>query len=119
MRALIISVDLGAPDYLAHAQEFAMLAKGAGAQVVDELPVAADDITVSVVSSAIVLTLDPAGVKITDLHTSYSASANSLTITAATKSGTISTAGAIPGVTVNSAADTITVNLGTVKGFAG
>lgn len=34
MRALIISVDLGAPDYLAHAQEFDMLAKGAGAQVV-------------------------------------------------------------------------------------
>ena len=37
MRALIISVDLGAPDYLAHAQEFAMLAKGAGAQVVATL----------------------------------------------------------------------------------
>ncbi|MEN9590476.1 MAG: hypothetical protein RLZZ481_2262 [Pseudomonadota bacterium] len=37
MRTLIISVDLGAPDYLAHAQEFAMLAKGAGAQVVATL----------------------------------------------------------------------------------
>ncbi len=37
MRALMISVDLGAPDYLAHAQEFAMLAKGAGAQVVATL----------------------------------------------------------------------------------
>jgi GTP-binding protein HflX len=37
MRALIISVDLGAPDYLAHAQEFDMLAKGAGAQVVATL----------------------------------------------------------------------------------
>ena len=37
MRALIISVDLGAPDYLAHAQEFAMLAKGAGAQLVATL----------------------------------------------------------------------------------
>ena len=37
MRARIISVDLGAPDYLAHAQEFAMLAKGAGAQVVATL----------------------------------------------------------------------------------
>lgn len=33
----MISVDLGAPDYLAHAQEFAMLAKGAGAQVVATL----------------------------------------------------------------------------------
>jgi len=37
VRALIISVDLGAPDYLAHAQEFDMLAKGAGAQVVATL----------------------------------------------------------------------------------
>ena len=37
MRALIISVDLGAPDYLAHAQEFALLAKGAGAQLVATL----------------------------------------------------------------------------------
>ena len=37
LRALIISVDLGAPDYLAHAQEFDMLAKGAGAQVVATL----------------------------------------------------------------------------------
>ena len=33
----MISVDLGAPDYLAHAQEFAMLVKGAGAQVVATL----------------------------------------------------------------------------------
>jgi GTP-binding protein HflX len=37
VRALIISVDLGAPDYLAHAQEFDMLAKGAGAQVMATL----------------------------------------------------------------------------------
>ena len=37
LRALIISVDLGAPDYLAHAQEFDMLATGAGAQVVATL----------------------------------------------------------------------------------
>ncbi len=34
MRALIISVDLGLPDYQAHADEFVMLAKGAGAEVV-------------------------------------------------------------------------------------
>lgn len=34
MRALIISVDLGSPDYQAHADEFVMLSKGAGAEVV-------------------------------------------------------------------------------------
>jgi GTP-binding protein HflX len=34
MRALIISVDLGSPDYQAHADEFAMLARGAGAEIV-------------------------------------------------------------------------------------
>ncbi|CAB3697588.1 MULTISPECIES: GTPase HflX [Achromobacter] len=37
MRALIISVDLGDPDFAAHAEEFAMLAKGAGAEVVGTL----------------------------------------------------------------------------------
>ncbi|SOE49262.1 GTP-binding protein HflX [plant metagenome] len=39
MRALIISVDLGNPDFLPHAEEFAMLAKGAGAEVVATLTV--------------------------------------------------------------------------------
>ncbi|ETD72106.1 GTP-binding protein HflX [Pelistega indica] len=34
MRAIIISVDFGNVDYPAHAQEFAMLAKGAGAEIV-------------------------------------------------------------------------------------
>src|SRR5690606_23654992 len=34
MKALIVSVDLGNPDYQAHADEFVMLAEGAGAQVV-------------------------------------------------------------------------------------
>jgi len=34
MRALIISVDFGNPDFAAHAAEFAMLASGAGAQIV-------------------------------------------------------------------------------------
>lgn len=34
MRALIISVDLGNPDFVAHAEEFAMLASGAGAEIV-------------------------------------------------------------------------------------
>ncbi len=34
MKALIIHVDLGKPDYQAHADEFLMLAKGAGAEIV-------------------------------------------------------------------------------------
>ena len=34
MKALIISVDLGSPDFQAHAEEFAMLARGAGAEIV-------------------------------------------------------------------------------------
>jgi len=34
MKALIISVDLGEPDYAAHAEEFTMLAQGAGADIV-------------------------------------------------------------------------------------
>jgi GTP-binding protein HflX len=34
MKVLIISVDLGEPDYQAHAEEFAMLARGAGADIV-------------------------------------------------------------------------------------
>jgi len=34
MRALIVSVDLGSPDYQAHADEFVMLAAGAGAEIV-------------------------------------------------------------------------------------
>ncbi|MDS1141870.1 GTPase HflX [Pusillimonas sp. SM2304] len=34
MKALIISVDLGEPDYAAHAEEFMMLATGAGADIV-------------------------------------------------------------------------------------
>lgn len=37
MKALIISVDLGDPDYPAHSEEFHMLAKGAGAQIVATL----------------------------------------------------------------------------------
>jgi GTP-binding protein HflX len=37
MRALIISVDLGSPDHAAHAEEFVLLAKGAGAELVATL----------------------------------------------------------------------------------
>src|SRR5690606_24928178 len=35
MKALIISVDMGEPDYDAHAQEFHMLAEGAGAAILE------------------------------------------------------------------------------------
>ncbi|MEQ4618596.1 MAG: GTPase HflX [Corticimicrobacter sp.] len=39
MKALIISVDMGQPDYEAHAAEFDMLARGAGAEIVGTLKV--------------------------------------------------------------------------------
>jgi len=39
MKALIITVDMGEPDYEAHAEEFHMLAEGAGAEIVDTLKV--------------------------------------------------------------------------------
>ncbi|WP_459614591.1 GTPase HflX [Bordetella sp. 2513F-2] len=42
MRALIISVDSGNPDHAAHAEEFAMLARGAGAEIVGTLEVRRD-----------------------------------------------------------------------------
>jgi hypothetical protein len=78
---------------------------------------AADDIVVGLVSNAIVLTLDSAGVQITDLHTSYNAASSLLTITAARSGGTISTSGVIPGVAASG--NTITVNLATITNFAG
>jgi len=39
MKSLVISVDLGEPDYAAHAEEFLMLARGAGAEVLEVLAV--------------------------------------------------------------------------------
>lgn len=42
MRALIISVNMGSLDYAAHAEEFHMLAQGAGAQIVDTVVVKRD-----------------------------------------------------------------------------
>lgn len=39
MKALIITVDMGEPDYSAHSEEFRMLAEGAGADIVDILQV--------------------------------------------------------------------------------
>ena len=79
---------------------------------------AADDIIVGLVSNQVFLTLDPLGTSISDLRTTYSAASNVLTITAAT-AGTLSTAAPIAGITIDSAADTIAVNLSTIKSFAG
>ncbi len=42
MKSLVISVDLGEPDHAAHAEEFLMLARGAGADVLDVLSVRRD-----------------------------------------------------------------------------
>lgn len=39
MKALVISVDLGEPDFAAHSEEFVMLATGAGAEVTEVLTV--------------------------------------------------------------------------------
>jgi len=39
MKVLIISVDLGSPDFQAHADEFVMLARGAGAEIAGSLRV--------------------------------------------------------------------------------
>ncbi|CAM5222821.1 GTPase HflX OS=Castellaniella defragrans OX=75697 GN=hflX PE=3 SV=1 [Castellaniella defragrans] len=39
MKALVISVDLGEPDFAAHAEEFIMLATGAGAEICEVLAV--------------------------------------------------------------------------------
>ncbi len=41
-KSLVVSVDLGEPDYQAHAEEFLLLAKGAGADVVEVLSVKRD-----------------------------------------------------------------------------
>ena len=80
---------------------------------------AADDIVVGLVNNEVVLTLDPAGVQITDLNTTYSAASSTLTITAVRNAGTISTAGPISGIRVDSATDTIEVDLTTIQSFAG
>lgn len=79
---------------------------------------AADDIVVRLAGNQVVLDLDPAGATISDLSTSFAPSSGVLTITAAT-AGTISTAGVIPGITVNTASDTIAVDLSTITGFNG
>ncbi|MFM7136942.1 MAG: CocE/NonD family hydrolase [Planctomycetota bacterium] len=82
---------------------------------------AADDIVVSRMGGALLLSLDDAGVQITDLHTSYNAAAGSLTVTAArhNAAGVLSMPVAIPGVTVDSASDTIVVDLKRFQSFNG
>lgn len=42
MKALIISVNMGDLDYAAHAEEFQMLAQGAGAQIMETVVVKRD-----------------------------------------------------------------------------
>jgi hypothetical protein len=76
-----------------------------------------DDIVVSVNgNNEVVLRLASKGVTISNLHTSYDARANALTITA-TNSGTIFTRAA--GITVSSASGKITVSLAAIPAFAG
>ena len=81
------------------------------------VPAGTDDIVVTVSSNIVVLSLSTKGVTITDLHTGYSAAANTLTITATNIGGTISSIAS--GITVNSKAGVITVNLTTIPSFAG
>lgn len=80
---------------------------------------AADDITVTLVGNGLLLSLDPAGVQISDLHTSYGPATRTLTITAVRGAGEIVMPVAIPGVTVNSNADTIAIDLVHFKALAG
>ena len=79
---------------------------------------AADDIVVSLVANQLVLTLDSAGTAITDLSTTFASKTRVLSITAAS-TGTLSLAAPITGVTIDPATDTISVDLKTLKTFAG
>ena len=77
---------------------------------------AVDDIFVSLSGSRVVLRLDDLGATIQNLNTSYDATLNVLTITAA---GANDITTSTPGITVNSKLDTIAVSLGAIKSFAG
>ncbi|MFM1903476.1 MAG: hypothetical protein RLZZ440_1376, partial [Planctomycetota bacterium] len=79
---------------------------------------AANDILVSLAGNQVVLTLDPAGTAVTNLSTNYDSQAGVLQITAASV-GALSAAAPIPGVTVDPATDTVSVDLKTVSAFAG
>jgi hypothetical protein len=78
-----------------------------------------DDVIVSVDANKIMLSLSPTGVAISSLQTAYNARTNVLTITATQPGTMVASGGGTPGVTVNSAAKTIAVNLGVLTGFAG
>ncbi|MFM7099253.1 MAG: choice-of-anchor Q domain-containing protein, partial [Gemmataceae bacterium] len=72
-------------------------------------------------SNQVVITLSSYGTTLSDVHTSYNAGANTLTITAAT-TGTLSTAPStgISGISIiNGSTDTITLDLNTLRNFAG
>ena len=79
---------------------------------------AADDILVGLVGNRVVLTLDPQGAAISNLVTTYNAPTARLTITAAT-AGSLAMAAPINGITLDTAADTITVDLKKITKFAG
>ena len=79
---------------------------------------AADDILVGLVGNRVMLTLDPRGAAITNLATTYDAPAARLTITAAT-AGTLAMAAPVNGISIDAAADTITVDLKKITRFAG
>jgi lipocalin len=79
---------------------------------------AADDVLVGFVGKRVVLTLAPEGAAITNLATTYDAPAARLTITAAT-AGSLAMAAPVHGILIDTAADTITVDLKQIKKFAG
>lgn len=78
-----------------------------------------DAVAVSVSANRVVLTLAPTGVLISSLHTAYDARNHVLTITALQPGSMAAVGGGLPGVTVNSAAKTVAVNLGVFTAFAG
>jgi lipocalin len=79
---------------------------------------AADDILVGLVGNRVMLTLDPRGAAITNLATTYDAPAARLTITAAT-AGSLAMNAPVNGISIDAAADTITVDLKKITRFAG
>lgn len=79
---------------------------------------AADDVLVGLVGNRVVLTLDPQGAAISNLSTTYDASAGRLTIIAKT-AGALALAAPVAGISVDTVADTITVDLKTITKFAG
>ena len=79
---------------------------------------AADDILVGLVGNRVVLTLDPQGAAITNLATTYNAPEARLTITAVT-AGSLALDAPVNGISVDTAADTITVDLKKITKFAG